>query len=96
MVHHLLLATMQQRLGDIDAAVGHLQTAYDSVASEDVVRVMTLVLATSGRLADARAFLDRAADDEPGNPIMALRWRRLLGQLDEAVDSIEMHLREGR
>ncbi len=96
MVHHLLLATMEQRLGDINAAVGHLQTAYDSVASEDVVRVMTLVLATSGRLADARAFLDRAAGDEPGNPIMVLRWRRLLGQLDEAVYSIEMHSREGR
>ena len=96
MVHHLLLATMQQRLNDTAAAVEHLHKAYEFIPSEDVVYMMTMMLAPSGDIAGAREFLDRAARDEPANPIKALRWRRLINWLYDYVDSIETEISESR
>ena len=96
MVHHLLLATMQQRLNDTAAAVEHLHKAYEFIPSEDVVYMMTMMLAPSGDIAGARKFLDMAARDEPANPIKALRWRRLINGLYDYVDSIETEISEIR
>ncbi len=94
MVHYMLLASMQQRLDDEVAAVAHLRKAYEFLPSEDVVLMITVTLAPSGDIAGAREFLDRAASDEPVNPIKAIRWRRLINRLYDYVDSTEMEISE--
>ena len=96
MIHHMLLAKMQQQLGDNAAAVEHLRTAYDFLPSEDVILMMTVTLASSGDTAGAREFLDKAARDEPANPIQAIRWRRLINRLYDYVDAIETETSERR
>ncbi len=94
MFHYMLLALMQQRLGDEAAAVAYLRRSYEFSPSEDVVKMMTVTLARSGDIAGAREFLDRAASDEPVNPIKAIRWRRLINRLYDYVDSTEMEISE--
>ena len=94
MIHHMLLATMQQQLGDPESAVGHLRKAYESLPSEDVVLMMVVTLAPSGDTAGARAFLAKVAKDVPTNPIQALRWRRLISRLYDYVDAIETRTSE--
>ena len=89
MIHHMLLATMQQEYDDNAAAVAHLRKAYDALPSEDVILMMTVTLAPTGDTVGAREFLDRAARDEPANPIKAIRWRRLINRLYDYVDSLE-------
>jgi acetyl-CoA carboxylase carboxyltransferase component len=96
MIHHMLLATMQQEYDDDAAAVAHLRKAYDALPSEDVVLMMTVTLAPSGDTVGAREFLDMAADDEPANPMKAVRWRRLINRLYDYVDSIETETSERR
>lgn len=96
MVHHLLMATMRQRVNDFDAAIEHLRMAYEFVPSEDVVYSMTMMLVPSGDITGAREFLDRAARDEPKNPIKAMRWRRLINWLYDYVDSVETEMSETR
>ena len=92
----MMMATMRQSLNDIEAAVDHLLMAYEIVPSEDVVYSMTMMLAPSGDIAGARKFLDRAARDEPSNPIKAMRWRRLIDWLYDYVDSVETEMTEAR
>ncbi|MGB5512042.1 MAG: hypothetical protein WBM87_10065 [Woeseiaceae bacterium] len=94
MIHQMLLASMQQQLGDEAAAIGHLRKAYEFLPSEDVVLMMTVTLAPSGDTAGAREFLDKAARDTPANPIRALRWRRLINRLYDYVDALEAEMSE--
>ena len=96
MIHHMLLARMQQQLGDNAAAVAHLRIAYDFRPSEDAILMMTVTLAPSGDTAGAREFLDKAARDTPANPIQAIRWRRLINRLYDYVDAIEAETSERR
>jgi len=96
MIHHMLLASMQQQFGDYGATTGHLRKAYESLPSEDVVLMMTVTLAPAGDTEGAREFLEKAARDEPANPIKALRWRRLINRLYDYVDAIEAERSEQR
>ena len=94
--HHIVLAIMKQRIDDNAAAIGHLRKAYEFSPSEDVVKMMTVTFAASGDIAGAREFLDRAASDEPANPIKAISWRRLINDLYDYVDAIETEISESR
>jgi hypothetical protein len=96
MVHYMLLSSMQQRLGDDAAAMASLRKAYDFQPNADVVLLMTVTLAGSNDIAGAREFLDRAASDEPANPIKAIRWRRSINRLYDYIDALEAEMSEQR
>ena len=96
MVHYMLLSSMQQRLGDEAAAIASLRKAYDFQPNADVVLLMTVTLTASDDIAGAREFLDRAASDEPANPIKAIRWRRLINRLYDYIDALETEKSEQR
>jgi uncharacterized protein HemY len=96
MVHYLLLSSMQQRLGDETAAITSLRKAYDFQPNADVVILLTGTLARSGDIAGAREFLDRAASEEPANPMKAIRWRRVMDSLYDHVDALEAEKAEQR
>ena len=96
MVHYLLLSSMQQRLGDETAAITSLRKAYDFQPNADVVILLTGTLARSGDIAGAREFLDRAASEEPANPMKAIRWRRVMDSLYDYVDALEAEKAEQR
>ena len=96
MVHYMLLSSMQQRLGDEAAAIASLRKAYDNQPNADVVLLMTVTLAASDDIAGAREFLDRAASDEPANPLKAIRWRRVINRLYDYIDALEAEKPEQR
>lgn len=89
--HHKLLAGIARLQGDFTASLALLEEAIAYKPSTELNMMMVSALASAGEYAAAAAFIDRASEQGPRNPMRALAWRRGLEKLRAYVSELERY-----
>ena len=87
--HEKLLAAIARQQGDTDAMFEHLRAAIGYRPSAELNFMMVTALASVGRFAEAREFMEDARLAAPVNPVRAAKWHRDLDELVVYIDELE-------
>ena len=76
---------------DLDGTLRHLFAAHAADPDIGAIALIVGTLLSAGLRDEARAFLDQAQQNLPLNPVLRIEWRKIIGQLWEAVDGRQTH-----
>lgn len=90
--HHKLRANIAAERGDHELRIHHLEEAFASYSSPELILMMVVSLVNNGDTVAANDFIDRAAAKLPRNPMKAAIWRRNLDSLREFVEDAHQQM----
>lgn len=88
-VHHQVLAEIENRSGNFERALHHLNIAMSYMPSSDLNTKVTTALAATRQFDTARHFIAKARRNPPTDPLKRLEWRINLTDLANYIDAVE-------
>ena len=87
--HHQLMALIAQLDGNVSGAIRHLEQAIEYKPSPDLNEMMVVTYVAENEFDAARAFVDEARRNPPGNPMKRFVWLQKLQSLARYIDKGE-------